>query len=68
MSESILRGRVKWFRESKGFGFIEVEDGKDIFVHISQVEEPLQEGDWVEFVTKEGKKGPVATRVKKIVN
>ncbi len=64
MSE-VKRGKVKWFREDKGFGFIEVPDGKDIFVHCSQVSEVIQEGDEVEFVIKEGKKGPVATEVKK---
>ena len=58
-------GKVKWFREEKGFGFIEIPDGKDIFVHSSQISEELKEGDVVEFVIKEGKKGPVATEVKK---
>ena len=62
----VKQGRVKWFRDEKGFGFIEVLDGNDIFVHVSQITEPLQEGDRVEFIPKEGKKGPVATEVKKI--
>lgn len=65
MSEK-QQGKVKWFREDKGFGFIEIPDGKDIFVHVSQVTEDLKEGDQVEFVVKDGKKGPVATEVKKI--
>ena len=59
-------GKVKWFREDKGFGFIEVPEGKDIFVHISQLQGELNQGDSVEFVVKDGKKGPVATEVKKI--
>ena len=58
-------GKIKWFREDKGFGFIEVPDGKDVFVHISQIEGELKEGDPVEFIIKEGKKGPVATEVRK---
>jgi CspA family cold shock protein len=66
MSEEVQSGKVKWFRDDKGFGFIEIPDGKDIFVHVSQVSEELKEGDEVQFVVKEGKKGPVATEVKKI--
>ncbi len=58
------QGKVKWFREDKGFGFIEVLDGDDIFVHISQLQEDLKPGDSVEFLPKEGKKGLVATEVK----
>ena len=65
MSEK-KKGRVKWFRDDKGFGFIEVENDKDIFVHISQVTEKLNEGDEVEFIPKDGKKGLVATEVKKL--
>ena len=61
-----LNGKVKWFREDKGFGFIEIPDGKDIFVHVSQLDCELKEGDAVEFTVKEGKKGPVATEVKKV--
>lgn len=64
MSE-VKTGKVKWFREDKGFGFIEVPEGQDIFVHVSQVDGVLAEGDEVEFVVKDGKKGPVATEVKK---
>ena len=66
MSEEKKKGRVKWFRDDKGFGFIEVDDDKDIFVHESQLEEKLEEGDVVEFIPKEGKKGLIATEVKKI--
>ena len=60
------KGKVKWYKEAKGFGFIEVDSGPDIFVHASQVTEKLSEGDPVEFETKENKKGPVAVNVKKI--
>ena len=66
MTEEKQTGKVKWFREDKGFGFIEIPSGNDIFVHVSQVTEELKEGDSVEFVVKDGKKGPVATEVKKV--
>jgi cold shock protein len=59
-------GRVKWFKKEKGFGFIELLDGKDIFFHSSQIAEPIFPGDEVEFVAKESKKGLIATEVKKI--
>ena len=65
MSEQQIQGKVKWFREDKGFGFIEIPDGTDIFVHVSQIPEELKEGDTVSFVVKDGKKGPVATEVRK---
>ena len=65
MSEK-KNGKVKWFRSDKGFGFIEISDGNDIFVHVSQTDGELNEGDQVEFIPKEGKKGLVATEVKKI--
>jgi len=58
------KGKVKWFNPDKGFGFIERTDGEDLFVHINDVKSPsLQEGDSVEFVIGEGKKGPCATEV-----
>lgn len=60
------QGRVKWYKGEKGFGFIEQADGKDLFVHSSQVSEQIRAGDQVEFYVKDGKKGPVATEVKKI--
>ena len=58
------KGKVKWFNSEKGFGFIEQEDGDDLFVHINEVQgESLQEGDTVEFTVGEGRKGPCATEV-----
>ena len=64
-------GRVKWFNDSKGFGFIEqTEGGKDIFVHFSALQDEgfktLREGDEVSFDIIEGPKGPQATNVVKI--
>jgi CspA family cold shock protein len=59
-------GTVKWFNRIKGFGFIEQEEGEDLFVHKSQVSEELNEGDSVEFEIGEGPKGPNAINVRKI--
>lgn len=61
-------GTVKFFNETKGFGFITPEDGgKDIFVHISAIEQgQLSDGDKVEFEIGEGQKGPCAVNVKKM--
>jgi CspA family cold shock protein len=60
-------GKVKFFNDQKGFGFITPDDGsKDIFVHISEVQAgTLSDGDSVEYEVGEGKKGPCATGVKK---
>ncbi len=62
-------GTVKWFNESKGFGFITPADGsKDVFVHFSAIQadgfRTLQEGQKVEFETENGPKGPQAAKVK----
>lgn len=58
------KGKVKWFNADKGFGFIEREEGDDLFVHINEVKgRMLQEGDSVEFEVSEGRKGPCATEV-----
>lgn len=61
-----MKGTVKFFNESKGFGFItNDETGKDIFVHASGLNgEALNEGDPVEYEVGEGKKGPIAIKVK----
>lgn len=61
------RGTVKWFNESKGFGFIEREDGTDVFVHYSAIQsngyKTLAEGATVSFDVVEGQKGPAAANV-----
>ena len=62
-------GRVKWFNEQKGYGFIEVSDGQDIFVHFSAIEgegfKTLSEGQEVVFEIEKGQKGSQAVKVKK---
>ena len=66
--EVLMTGRVKWFNDRKGFGFIEVEGGKDVFVHHSSIQgegfKSLKEGDSVEFEVTDGPKGPQASNVK----
>jgi CspA family cold shock protein len=60
-------GTVKWFNEKKGFGFIEREDGPDVFVHFSAINsdgfKTLNEGDKVSFEVEQGQKGPAAANV-----
>jgi CspA family cold shock protein len=67
---SMAEGTVKWFSERKGYGFIEQDDGGDIFVHHSSINMPgfktLNEGDRVSFEVGEGTKGPAAKNVTKI--
>jgi len=64
------QGTVKWFDAKKGFGFISVEGGDDIFVHYSAIEnegfKTLDEGDRVEFEVVNGGKGPQASNVSKL--
>ncbi|MFA2769304.1 cold shock protein CspC [Bacillus paranthracis] len=59
-----MQGRVKWFNAEKGFGFIEREDGDDVFVHFSAIQQDgyksLEEGQQVEFDIVEGARGPQA--------
>jgi CspA family cold shock protein len=62
-------GKVKWFNESKGFGFITGENGDDLFVHYSSIQgsgfKSLAEGDSVSYETEKGPKGPKAINVLK---
>lgn len=66
MSEKIT-GTVKWFNESKGFGFIEREGGPDVFAHFSAIQsagyKTLNEGQRVEFLVTDGQKGPQAEQI-----
>ena len=66
----MARGKVKWFNNSKGYGFIGQDDGPDVFVHFSAIRgdgyKSLQEGDPVEFDVVQGQKGPQADNVVKI--
>jgi len=65
-----MQGKVKWFNAEKGYGFIEGQDGKDVFVHFSAIEQEgfktLDEGQEVEFEVVEGARGPQAANVVKL--
>lgn len=64
------KGRVKWFDDKKGYGFIETESGQEVFAHSKCIEEigfkSLDQGDEVSFDIEEGKKGPLAARIRKL--
>ena len=63
-------GKVKWFNDAKGYGFIQREDGEDVFVHFTAIQsdgfKTLAEGQEVEFEVLNGQKGPQASKVLKI--
>ncbi|MCL4492813.1 MAG: cold-shock protein [Nitrospirae bacterium] len=65
-----LEGKVKWFNESKGYGFIQQDNGADVFVHYSSIKadgfKTLAEGQRVQFEIVEGDRGPKAVNVEKI--
>ncbi len=67
MSNDVTTGTVKWFNETKGFGFIEQEKGPDVFVHYSAINDSgfksLAEGQKVQFTVTQGQKGPQAENV-----
>lgn len=66
----MAEGKVKWFNESKGYGFITADDNTDVFVHYANIEgngfKTLAEGDSVSFDIEQGPKGPKAINVNKI--
>jgi CspA family cold shock protein len=67
---SMVQGTVKWFNESKGYGFITRDDGDDVFAHYSAIDgngfKTLSEGDTVSFDVVEGDKGPKAINIVKV--
>jgi len=66
----MAKGKVKWFNNQKGYGFITPEDGEDVFVHYSSISgdgyKALEEGQEVEFEVEKGPKGDQAVNVKKV--
>ncbi|HHY40818.1 MAG TPA: cold-shock protein [Syntrophaceticus sp.] len=65
-----MQGKVKWFNQEKGYGFIESDEGRDVFVHYSAIQEEgfktLKEGQRVEFDIVQGARGPQASKVVKL--
>lgn len=65
-----MNGKVKWFNDQKGYGFITGDDGKDVFAHFSAIEgngfKSLAEGDAVEFEVENTPKGPRAAKIRKL--
>lgn len=66
----MAKGKVKWFNDAKGYGFIEQDAGEDVFVHFTAIQsdgfKTLAEGQEVEFEVQEGAKGPQASNVMKM--
>ncbi|KGT48783.1 MULTISPECIES: cold-shock protein [Acinetobacter] len=66
MSNTVT-GTVKWFNETKGFGFIQQDNGPDVFAHFSEIQgsgfKTLAEGQKVSFIVAQGQKGPTATQI-----
>ena len=67
LNSNVVKGTVKWFNETKGFGFIQQESGPDVFAHFSEIAssgfKTLLEGQMVEFSVAQGQKGPNAVNI-----
>jgi len=68
-TSKMTKGTVKWFNNTKGFGFITAEDGTDVFAHFTQIQtdgfKKLEEGEQVTFELEQGQRGPQATNITK---